>query len=120
MNRCSLGRSLAQNLKDQPSSVSTLGQAKLACETRDESRSSGLAMGLFSAGFPTGDQGHLPHLSLRTGSCFPFGSATQLVFPDLARPPQKLHCCLNNFLRLSLLTQNCKPYVLTFEQGMLA
>jgi len=43
----------------------------LACKAHDESWSLGLAMGLFSAGFPTGDQGHLPHLSQRTGFCHP-------------------------------------------------
>jgi len=39
----------------------------LAREARDESPTSGLAMGLFSAGFPTGVEGHLPHLTQRTG-----------------------------------------------------
>jgi hypothetical protein len=61
----------------------------LARKAHDESRSLGLAMVMFSAGFPTGVEGHLPHLTQRTGffSSLP-GQATQLKPGHL----EKLHC----------------------------
>ena len=61
-------------------------------------------MGLFSAGFPTGVEGHLPHLTQRTGFYSLSGWATQ---SNQAAPEAPL--LLNNFLRVSSFALICKP-----------
>ena len=60
----------------------------LAREARDESPTSGLAMGLFSAGFPTGVRGTCLASPNEPASLLPFGLATQ---SQLGRS-KKLHC----------------------------
>jgi|SRR5579859_7025607 len=104
---------LRKNLKDQPASKSTHGRANFGSQVTRRIAVLGSCNGIVLCGIPYRGEGHLPHLTQRTGFYSLSGWLPSPVFPDLPGPLKKLHCFINNFLRLSLNSQNCKPMILT-------
>ena len=72
-NQITVKSLLRINLKDRPAfaraNIGSRGQVLGSCN------------GMFSGGFPTGAQGHLPRLTQRTCFPIPFGLATQSLSP---------------------------------------